>query len=58
MRLNRNISGALEKPQPEPLIGTVLVKKLSQEVVMPCFRRVKGNVREDEHQEPAEQKQL
>lgn len=44
VRLNRNISGALEKHQPEP--GEILVKKLSQEIAVPCFRTVKGNVRE------------
>lgn len=46
MRLNRNISGTLEKSQPEPLVGKILVRKLSQEVVMPWFRTVKGNVGE------------
>lgn len=48
VRSNINISGTLEKPQPEPLIGNILVKKIATggEVVMPCFRAVKGDVRE------------
>lgn len=46
LRLNINISGTLEKTQPEPLIGKILVKKLSQKVVMSCFRAIKGDVKE------------